>query len=78
MDTLKYYDKKYFDWQKSVGEFGGKANLFKFEEYISETSDILDFGAGGYLLSNISKQGRKIGVEINVSSRTEAETMGIE
>ena len=47
MDTLKYYDKKYFDWQKSVGEFGGKANLFKFEEYISETSDILDFGAGG-------------------------------
>lgn len=42
-----YYDKKYFEWQKRAGEFGGVANLFKFEEYISKNSDVLDFGCGG-------------------------------
>lgn len=42
-----YYDEKYFEWQKTVGEFGGKANLFKFEKYINEDSDVLDFGCGG-------------------------------
>lgn len=33
---------------------------------------------GGYLLENISTQGRKIGIEVNASARAEAETKGIE
>lgn len=41
------YDKKYFDWQKTIGEFGGKANLFKFEDNIKNTDTVLDFGCGG-------------------------------
>lgn len=42
-----HYNAEYFEWQRRVGEFGGKANLFKFEEYIEDNSDILDFGCGG-------------------------------
>lgn len=39
-----HYNAEYFEWQRRVGEFGGKANLFKFEEYIEEGNNILDFG----------------------------------
>lgn len=42
-----YYGEKYFEWQKAVGEFGGRANLFKFEKYIKENDNVLDFGCGG-------------------------------
>ena len=73
-----YYDKKYFEWQKRAGEFGGVANLFKFEEYISKNSDVLDFGCGGgYLLKNINTFGKKVGVEINPIAREMAEQNGI-
>lgn len=79
MDTSNYYNRKYYNWQKSVGEFGGKANLFKFEKYIEKTSDVLDFGCGGgYLLANINTQGRKIGIEVNPVAREEAKKRGIE
>lgn len=74
-----HYNGKYFNWQKLVGEFGGKANLFKFEEHIKETSDVLDFGCGGgYLLANINTRGRKIGIEVNPVARAEAKKKGIE
>lgn len=73
------YDEKYFDWQKQVGMFGGKANMFKFEEYIHGAVDVLDFGCGGgYLLDNITTTGRKVGIEINPAARAEAESKGIE
>jgi len=49
-----HYDKKYFDWQVSIGEFDGWANLCKFIKYISHDSEVLDFGCGGgFLLKNI-------------------------
>ncbi|MCM1262525.1 MAG: class I SAM-dependent methyltransferase [Butyrivibrio sp.] len=78
MEANQHYDKEYFTWQKKVGEFGGKANLFKFESYIERNMDVLDFGCGGgFLLKQIETDGKKIGVEINPSAREEAEGKGI-
>ena len=74
---MGHYEQHYFDWQKSIGAFGGSANLFKFETHIEETDKVIDFGSGGgYLLANI-KANDKIGVEINDSAREEASKMGI-
>jgi SAM-dependent methyltransferase len=74
-----YYGKDYFDWQKSVGAFGGIANLFKFREFISPSDTVIDLGSGGgFLLRNISCA-RKLGIEINpVARREAAESAGIE
>lgn len=78
MDVSGHYNEEYFEWQKEVGEFGGKANLFKFRKYIAEGDNVLDFGSGGgYLLKNIHTKGEKIGIEINQAGRAEAEKGGI-
>jgi 2-polyprenyl-3-methyl-5-hydroxy-6-metoxy-1,4-benzoquinol methylase len=64
--------------EKGIGEFGGIANLFKFENEISKLDTVLDFGCGGgYLLKNITCK-KKIGIEINESAREEAQKNGIE
>jgi len=74
---MKYYDEKYFNWQKNIGAFGGKANLFKFENHIEIDSKLVDFGSGGgYLLSNINIKD-KVGIEINATARNAANEMGI-
>lgn len=79
MGVLQHYDEEYFSWQKSMGEFGGKANLLKFKKYIDKADDVLDFGSGGgYLLKNIDTQGKKIGVEVNPAARHMAKQNGIE
>lgn len=63
-----YYNEQYFSWQRNVGELGGKANLFKFEQFIMPTDKVIDFGCGGgYLLKNINCH-EKIGIEINESA----------
>lgn len=73
------YGEKYFSWQRSIGEFGGIANFFKFKTYIRPTDTVLDFGCGGgYLLDNIKTSGKKIGVEINNIARQVAAQKGIE
>jgi SAM-dependent methyltransferase len=60
-----YYDKSYFSWQKRIGAFGGKANLFKFKDFIKPNNTVIDFGCGGgYLLNNVICK-HKIGVEVN-------------
>tara|TARA_B110000003_G_scaffold247928_1_gene259309 strand:+ start:26703 stop:27356 length:654 start_codon:yes stop_codon:yes gene_type:complete len=70
MKSEKYYNDKYFnDYQKQIGLFGGKANLFKFEKYISNGSTVLDFGCGGGFLLNNLKCKNKVGVEINPVAR---------
>lgn len=75
---MKHYNSKYFAWQKSMGKFGGKANLFKFEKFIKETDTVVDFGSGGgYLLNNLNCE-RKIGIDINEVARAEGKRMGIE
>ena len=40
--TENYYDTDYFNlYQKKIGEFGGKANVFKFKDHILKTDSIL-------------------------------------
>lgn len=74
----KHYDKKYFDWQSSLGEFGGWANLTKFAEYIPENSRVLDFGCGGgFLLKNLNCV-KKVGVEVNPAAAETARENGVE
>lgn len=74
----KHYDEKYFDWQSSIGEFGGWANQTKFMQYINDSSDVLDFGCGGgYLLHGLQCH-KKVGVEINPSAAEIAKSKGIE
>lgn len=73
-----HYDKKYFDWQVSIGGFGGWANLSKFIKYISHDSEVLDFGCGGgFLLKNINCK-KKVGIEVNPSAAEIARKNGIE
>ncbi len=74
----KHYDDRYFEWQASIGEFGGWANLTKFEAYIAEQDDVLDFGCGGgYLLKNLRCR-KRIGVEVNPASAETARKNGVE
>jgi 2-polyprenyl-3-methyl-5-hydroxy-6-metoxy-1,4-benzoquinol methylase len=74
-----HYDEKYFEFQKKIGMFGGKANLFKFIKEIKSTDDVLDFGCGGgFLLTNITTDGKKNGVDINSTARDMANGNGIE
>ena len=75
---MKHYNEKYFDWQKSIGEFGGWANRTKFSKFILKNEEVLDFGCGGgYLLKNIECK-KKIGVEINPSAAETARENGLE
>lgn len=74
----KYYDEKYFAWQRNVGEFGGLAEAWKFKPYIKPGDRVVDFGCGGgYLLSNFVCA-EKIGVEINAAARANCERLGIQ
>lgn len=74
----RHYADKYFNWQSSIGEFGGWANQSKFTEYISDNDRVLDFGCGGgYLLKNI-KCAKKVGVEVNPAAIETARKNGVE
>ena len=74
----KHYDDDYFDWQSSIGEFGGWANQTKFSNYISKDDTVLDFGCGGgFLLKGIDCK-RRVGIEINPSAIDTAENNGVE
>jgi SAM-dependent methyltransferase len=73
-----HYDDKYFDWQASIGEFGGWANQSKFVEYISSNSRVLDFGCGGGFLLKGIKCSTKVGVEVNPSAAETARKHGID
>ena len=65
-----HYDEEYFNnFQKEIGEFGGKANLFLFEKHVQPSDTVLDFGCGGgFLLKNLSCR-EKIGIELNEVAR---------
>lgn len=75
----KHYNKKYFKWQSQIGEFGGKANLLKFNNLLKPGQKILDFGCGGgYLLKNINETNIKLfGVEVNKEAKKIAKTNGV-
>lgn len=74
----KYYDTNYFDWQKSIGEFGGWANQTKFLEYLKNDDIVLYFGCGGgFLLDGLNVK-KKIGIEINPDAIKSAISKNIE
>jgi 2-polyprenyl-3-methyl-5-hydroxy-6-metoxy-1,4-benzoquinol methylase len=76
--NCEHYDRRYFDWQSSIGEFGGWANQTKFIEFIAKDDVVLDFGCGGgYLLKQLNCK-KRVGVEINLSAATTAMNNGIE
>lgn len=67
----KHYDASYFQWQRTVGEFGGVANSFKFKNSIRRGDTVLDFGCGGgFLLKNLDCAVR-LGIEINNSAHAQ-------
>ena len=35
-NASKHYNKKYFDWQKKLTQFGGKAHMFQFKRYVKK------------------------------------------
>lgn len=71
-----FYDAKYFDWQKEIGEFAGIANKYKFQRFIGSDDKVVDFGCGGgFLLRQIDCADR-LGVEINESARDFAREHG--
>ena len=74
---MSHYEKAYFDWQKELGEFGGKAEQFKFRPYIKPTDNVLDFGCGGgFVLKNLPCAG-KMGIEINAVARENCAALGV-
>jgi SAM-dependent methyltransferase len=76
--TRQHYDEDYFRWQKPEAEFGGWANVTKFESYVRPDFNVIDFGCGaGYLLRNLKCRAR-IGIDINDTARAEAAAHGLE
>src|SRR5260370_42501062 len=67
---LSHYDVHYFnDFQKKIGEFGGRANKFMFEKHVLAAGTVLDFGCGGGFLLNNPNCSEKIGVRVNPGTR---------
>ena len=38
----RVYNKEYFSWQSSIGEFGGWANKTKFSSFINKIDQVFD------------------------------------
>ncbi len=73
----EHYDERYFKWQKNLGEFGGWANITKFQKYIKPHFNVVDFGCGGgYLLKSLDCKG-KIGIDVSQKAREQANALGI-
>jgi len=69
---------KYFAWQNTNGTIAGRIEARKFNPYIEPTDSVLDFGCGGgHILQNI-ECARRVGIDLNLSARTAAATLGIE
>jgi len=69
---------EYFAWQNTNGPIAGRIEARKFKPYIKPTDNVLDFGCGGgHILLNIDCA-RRVGIDLNLSARTAAATLGIE
>ena len=73
-----HYDADYFDWQRKIGIFGGKANSFKFDRSIKRNDSVIDFGCGGgFLLKNLDCAER-LGIEVNESAHEQILENGVQ
>lgn len=78
MKHKEHYNENFFKWQGTIGEFGGWANLGKFEDFIKEDYIVVDFGSGGgFLLKNV-KCKYKVGIEINEKAREKSKEIGVQ
>jgi SAM-dependent methyltransferase len=75
--VVEHYDAEYFAWQRTLGEFGGWANLPKFQPYIRPDDAVLDFGCGGGFLLNRLDCAERLGVEPNPWAASVARQLGI-
>ena len=64
--TENYYNDKYFDWQAPIGEFGGWANLTKFQPFIHNDFNVIDFGCGGGYLLKIFYAKKKLALKSTI------------
>jgi SAM-dependent methyltransferase len=70
--------ERYFAWQNSFAQIGGRIEARKFCHFIRHSDCVLDFGcAAGYTLKNIDCT-RRLGVEINPAARRLATENGVE
>jgi SAM-dependent methyltransferase len=77
MDATRHYDPRYFEEQRLSGEFGGRAEVVKYEEFVRPGDAVLDFGCGGgFLLANLTCRER-LGVEVNPSARASCAAQGV-
>jgi len=73
----RHYDKRYYNWQRKAGEYGGQQDLWKFTPFVKKGYSVLDFGCGsGHILANLDCRG-KYGIEINEGAIKEAKKRGI-
>ena len=71
------YNKKYFEFQKSTGQFVGIIFRDFYNKHIKGNMKVVDFGCGGgYLLENIECK-YKIGIEINKTLHNDIKAKGI-
>ncbi|MCL5432850.1 MAG: class I SAM-dependent methyltransferase [Patescibacteria group bacterium] len=78
MKANKHYGKKYYLWQKKMGQLAADTDLWKFEKFINKNDKVLDFGCGGgYILEKLNCK-KKYGVEINPVAIEEAKKRNIE
>jgi SAM-dependent methyltransferase len=68
----------YFDYQRSIGELGGRLDRRKFEPEIRPTDVVVDFGCGtGAILQQLSARA-KIGIEVSEVARRAAAERGLD
>lgn len=74
------YDKRYYDYQRPMGVFGGKAKQWVFSGLLTPEMTVLEFGCGGgFILAGMRPTPRKrICVEINPHGRKDATAQGLE
>ena len=70
--------QKYFEYQNTSGDLGGRLNARKFAPYVKPDSKVLDFGCGGgWLLKHLVCAGR-FGVEPNLSAHEVCKSNGVQ
>lgn len=68
--------QRYFSKQRLT--FASEVNVRFFQEHISESADVLDFGCGGGDLLTLLQASRKVGIEINPAAQDHARSRGLE
>ena len=77
-NASEHYNSDYFEWQRKIGMFGGRANSFKFNRSIRPYDTVVDFGCGGgFLLKNLNCLER-LGIEVNEAAHEEIIENGLD